>query len=75
MKLHQLTLEGKELKEDIEPIIKPWEKLINGEPVAICCEKCWMAHGKKCKCKCKGSYHGQGLKSALNHKLKIEVVE
>lgn len=30
----------------------------------VCCKACWNAKGKRCKCRCKGQYHGAGKKKA-----------
>jgi len=33
---------------------KPWK--------GICSARCWNSRGNRCRCKCKGFYHGVGAK-------------
>lgn len=33
---------------------KPWDD--------ICCSRCWHAETKRCRCRCKGEFHGQAHK-------------
>lgn len=50
MTVAQALLNGKPgISQDPE---KPWK--------GICCEACWNAKGKRCRCRCGGAFHGIG---------------
>lgn len=52
------NLEGKPIMpKDTE---KPWE--------GICCEACWNAKGKRCRCSCGGAFHGIGYANGQRRK-------
>ena len=37
------------------------DKQVEDKQIIRCCERCYFAREKKCKCRCGGLYHGKGL--------------
>jgi len=55
-----------EMIEQPEQATKPWK--------GVCCSRCYMAKTDKtkCKCRCKGAYHGKGFMKKLTEEKKDE---
>jgi len=40
-----------------------------GNPIGLCYSRCHNSPGQRCKCKCKGKYHGTGHTEAMRRHL------